>query len=297
MTRRDVLRLAALTPFAMPLSALANLGPTTRFFGLHVFERIVDKADAHGWRDLSMSELMGNIALEFIDTPYVAYTLELDDHKEIPSCNLEGLDCVTFFESTLDLARMLKLGGSDSRDLLKQIEFTRYRGGRPSDYTSRLHYTTDWFYDNAKKGVIHDLTPELPGAESFTQQVGFMSAHPDSYRLLKANPQLVPKIKAMEDEVNARPKSYLPLEKIAGAQHLFQTGDIVGVCTTHKGIDIGHTGICFRDTAGELHFMDASSLDMRVTLEPRDFSLDFRWSKANTGIILARPLEPQAVQS
>ena len=285
--------MAACVPFFGPASALARLKPSTSFIGIPVFERIVAKANAHGWKELPMPALMGNVAKEFIDTPYVAYTLELDDHREIPSCNLEGLDCVTFFESTLDLARMLKLGGSTPDDLIAQIEFTRYRGGRPAGYTSRLHYTTDWFYDNEKKGVIKDLSPELPGAEPFTQQVGYMSAHPDSYRLLKNNPELVPKIRAMEETVNARKKWYLPLDKIAKAEHLFQTGDIVGVCTTHAGIDIGHTGICYRDDSGMVHFMDASSLDMKVTLEPRDFSRDFRWSKANTGVVIARPLEPR----
>jgi hypothetical protein len=293
MTRRDVLKLAALTPFAAPISAFASLGSPSTFVGLAVFKRIVSKAEAHGWRELPMSSLMGKIAPEFLGTPYVAYTLELDDHKEIPSCNLEGLDCVTFFESTLDLARMLKLGGSEPDDLLKQIVWTRYRGGRATDYASRLHYTTDWFFDNAKKGVIHDLTPELPGAEPFLQQVGYMSAHPESYRLLKADPNLVPRIHEMEETVNARRKWFLPLDKIAQAEHLLKTGDIVGVCTTHKGIDIAHTGICYRDDSGMLHFMDASSLDMKVTLEPVDFAKDFRWSKANTGIILGRPLEPR----
>ncbi len=292
-----MLRFAALAPFSSPLLAFATPPPPKKFVGLGVFNRIVAKADAHGWRTWPMSSLMGAIAREFIDTPYVAYTLELDDHREIVSCNLEGLDCVTFFESTLDVARMLKLGGSSPDDLLRQIRLTRYRGGHLTDYTSRLHYTTDWFYDNARKGVIRDLTPHLPGAERFAQKVGFMSAHPESYRLLKANPELIPKIKAMEDAVNGREKWFLPLDRIADAQHLLQTGDIVGVCTTHSGIDIGHTGMCFRDAEEKLHFMDASSLDMRVTLEPIDFSRDFRWSKANTGIILARPLEPLAVQS
>ena len=285
--------MAASAPFIGPMSALARLKPATSFVGLPVFQRIVSKADAHGWRQMPMPTLMGTVAREFIDTPYVAYTLELDDHKEIPSCNLEGLDCVTFFENTLDIARMLKLGGSTPDDLMTQIELTRYRGGRLTDYTSRLHYTTDWIYDNEKKGVVKDLSKELPGAEPFTQQVGYMSAHPDSYRMLKANPDLVPKIHAMEETVNARQKWYLPLDKIGAAEHLFRTGDIVGVCTTHSGIDIAHTGICYRDDAEMLHFMDASSLDMKVTLEPRDFSRDFRWSRANTGVVIARPLEPR----
>ena len=70
MTRRDLLRFAALAPFAGPVSALARLGPSTSFVGLAVFNRIVEKAKAHAWVDLPMSSLMGNIAREFIERSF-----------------------------------------------------------------------------------------------------------------------------------------------------------------------------------------------------------------------------------
>ena len=118
--------------------------------------------------------------------------------------NLKGLDCVTFFEDTLCMARMIMHGKSSPEDLINELQVTRYRGGKMGDFTSRLHYTTDWFVDNEAKSVIKILTPELPGAKPFTQKVGIMSHRPGNYRQLAAHPELVPKIQQIEDKINSR---------------------------------------------------------------------------------------------
>ena len=160
------------------------------------------------------------------------------------------------------------------------------------DFTTRLHYTTDWFVDNEAKGVVKILTPELPGAELFTQKVGIMSKHPENYRQLAAHPELLQNIRLAEEKINARSLKYLPMEKLEAAEHLLQTGDIVGVTTTAEGIDIAHTGLCIKDEQGVVHFMDASSSRrrMKVTLEP-EISKCLNWSPKLTGVMFARPLE------
>jgi hypothetical protein len=190
------------------------------------------------------------------------------------------------------MARMIKRGKSSPEDLIAEVGFTRYRGGKMGDFTTRLHYTSDWFVDNEAKGVVKILAPELPGAEPFTQKVGIMSRHPEKYRQLKAHPELIPAIRLTEDKINARSLKYLPLDKIKAAEPLLQTGDIVGVCTTEEGIDIAHTGLCIKDEQGIVHFMDASSSrrNMKVTLES-DISTCLNWSRKLTGVMFARPLE------
>jgi hypothetical protein len=210
--------------------------------------------------------------------------------------NLTGLDCVTFFEDTLCFARMLKKGGRTPGDLLAEVTFTRYRGGVLGDFTSRLHYTTDWLTDNEAKKVVKVLAPDLPGAAPFTQKVGIMTEKPQNYRQLAAHPELVPKIKKYEDEINARTLKFIPMDKLAGVEPLLKTGDIVGVCTTEAGIDIAHTGLVYLDGEGVPHFMDASSARsrMKVTIEPGPISGSLSWSKKLTGAMFARPLEPQA---
>jgi hypothetical protein len=298
LRRREFLRRASLGTLGL-LGGSALIGKaegpaeqSQNFKGEDVFKRIVSKAAAENWKALPIGELIGKIAMEFQGTPYVGFTLELSRDTESCVVNLKGLDCVTFFEDSLCMARMIKQGKSSPDDLIAEVRLTRYRGGKMGDFTTRLHYTTDWFVDNERKGVVKILTPELPGAEPFTQKVGIMSLHPENYRQLAAHPELIPAIKTFEDEINARSLKYLPMDKILGAEHLLQTGDIVGVCTTAEGIDIAHTGLCIKDEQGVVHFMDASSARsrMKVTLEP-DIGKCLNWSPKLTGIMIARPLE------
>jgi Protein of unknown function (DUF1460) len=298
MTRRDFLRhisLAAIGLLAAPALADTASPPPAQlqhFEGQDIFTRILEKSSAGNWRQLPIGELMGKIAMELKGTPYVGFTLEISPDAEYCTANFNGLDCVTFFENTLCLARIIKKGKTSPADLLAEIQTTRYRGGKMGDFTTRLHYTTDWFVDNAQKGVLKILTPELPGAAPFTQKVGIMSQHPANYRQLAAHPELIPAIQRAEEKINSRSLLYLPMDKLAAAEHLLQTGDIVGVTTIQSGIDIAHTGLCLKDDQGIVHFMDASSSkkNMRVTLET-EISRTLNWSPKLTGVMFARPLE------
>lgn len=288
MTRRHFLLLGT---SALAAPALAHLPKPQkeRFSGDAVLRRIAEKAKAEGWARLPIGERMGHIGLELVGTPYVAFTLETEEPVEYCTVNLEGLDCVTFFESSLDMARVLP-GGLTKDRLVKAVRQTRYRDGKQGDYTSRLHYTMDWFYDNERKGIVKVLTNELPGAEPFTQRVGFMSSHPNSYKQLKANPTLVPKIAETEARINARPKTYIPTAAIAAIEPLLRTGDIIGLCATQEGIDIAHTGMAYRREDGVLCFFDATNGTGR-----NDVKLGGRLSerlnpKSHTGIVVARPL-------
>lgn len=297
--RRDFLRYAALGTFSLlSYSALAGMitqVPANRrkFEGQDIFQKIVSKARANGWTKLPIGELMGKIARQLEGTPYVGFTLETSPDQESCVVNLKGLDCVTFFEDTLDMARMLKRGKSRPEDMLAEIQYTRYRGGKMGDFTTRLHYTTDWFVDNEKKGVVKILAPTLPGAAPFTQKVGIMSQKPTNYKQLVAHPELVPTIAKLETEINERQLMFVPMDKLAEAQSQLQTGDIVGVATSETGIDIAHTGLVIKDEQGVPHFMDASSSKRhyRVTFEPGPISQAFYWSKKLTGAMFARPLE------
>lgn len=269
------------------------------FRGESKFCNIVNKAKENNWRALPIGELMGKIADMLEGTPYVASTLELSPDVELCSANLDELDCVTFFETTLGLARMIKKGGETQKDLLAEIQLTRYRGGSVGDYASRLHYTSDWLADNESKQTVEVLS-KLPGAEKFPQKVNFMSSLPASYKQLAAHPELVEKIKQRENEINARTLMYVPLDKVADAEALLQTGDIVGICTNVPGLDISHTGLVIRDKDGVPHFMDASSQkkNMKVTLEPGPISKYMTESNERSqkiiGLVFARPLEPKA---
>jgi hypothetical protein len=297
ITRRTFL-LNTLTLFSVlsgtGLSAAASQMDV--FQGEDVFNRILAKATAGNWGALPIGDLMGKIAKELEGTPYVANTLELSSDSELCSVNFVGLDCVTFFETTLGFARMVKKGGRTPADLLKEVTFTRYRGGVVGDYTSRLHYTTDWFVNNERKGVVQLL--QLPGATPFTQKVGLMSLHSETSRQLVAHPELIPTIKRQEQAINSLSLKFIPMDKIAAVEPLLKTGDIVGICTSVSGLDIAHTGLVFCDDQGVRHFMDASSKKskMKVTIEPGPISQSLSSAVNRTGAMFARPLEPLATR-
>jgi hypothetical protein len=302
MNRRYFLQnsLLAAAGFAvLPLASRVSMGRSTTslsdpespvFTGREVFDRLMQAAQANNWRRLPIGERMTAIGLELRGTPYVGSTLELYEDREVCSVNLLGLDCVTFFEVALGFARMLAKGGSTPQDLLDQITASRYRDGRLGDYTSRLHYTSDWFFDNQAKGIVKVITQELPGAERFTQVVNFMSTHPDAYKQLKADATLVPKISEIEDRLNRRNMTFVPKGKVAAIESHLQSGDIIGITTTIKGIDCSHTGMCYRDEKNALRFLHASLTEKKVYLD-RTLSEYLASVSKHTGIMVARPLE------
>src|SRR5262245_40690830 len=72
-----------------------------RFLSPDVLEAVLAKAKAGHWRDLPMGALVGEVGKCFLGTPYVGQTLEVSDSVESCVINLKGLDCVTFFETSL----------------------------------------------------------------------------------------------------------------------------------------------------------------------------------------------------
>lgn len=289
MNRRTIFSLVIiLTTFALP-GWCQPAKP--QFQGREIFDRILKKADASHWKKLPIGELMGKIAMELKDTPYVGKTLDGSVDGEACVVNLGGLDCVTFFENVFGLARVIKRGGKTPEDLMSAVTSTRYRNGTVGDFTSRMHYMSDWFYDNERRRSVRALS-DLPGAETLPTKINFMSQHPNSYPQLAKHTELVSVIKKQEDEINKRPQKYVPVDKLSAAEPSLKTGDIVAICTKIDGLDVAHTGLVVRTADGVAHFMDASSRLGKVTLEPGSISQAIARTKSWTGVMFARPLEP-----
>src|SRR3989475_7717595 len=103
------------------------------FAGQETFERLLTLGRERAWRELPIGERIGAIGMALRQTPYVAATLELYEDREVCSVNLRGLDCVTFLESSLAFARMLRRGGAGPAAVLAEGAFTRHRGRPPPD--------------------------------------------------------------------------------------------------------------------------------------------------------------------
>ncbi len=242
--------------------------------------------------DLPIGEVMVEIAKSFIGTEYVAHTLEKGEKEQLV-VNLTGLDCYTFFESTLALSRAIKLNQTTFDEYLKQIELIRYRSGKMTDYPSRLHYSTDFIYDNVQKKILEDVTKEI-GGEVYNNEVYFMSENPDKYKFLKDNPEFVNRIAAIEKEINGRVQYYIPQNKIADLESGIHNGDIIAITTDVEGLDVAHTGMALKMDDGRIHFIHAPNVGHKVEITEKPLADYVKKNKRQTGIIVARPLEPKS---
>jgi len=237
-----------------------------------------------------INEVMVEIGKSFLGTEYIASTLETAGAETLV-VNLTGLDCTTFLENVLTFGRVVKKGKTDFNDYLKELEYIRYRDGKIENYTSRLHYFSDWIFENSKKGIVKNVTKEI-GGEPIKFQTGFMSQNPDKYKMLKANPEFVPVMKAKEDEINARQYYYIPKDKVEQHEGKIQNGDLIAITTNLKGLDIGHVGVAVKMDDGRIHFMHAPLVGAKVQISDNPLPEYLAKIKKHTGIIVLRPIEP-----
>lgn len=250
------------------------------------FNEILLKSFAEKWKQMPIGDRMGNIGIQLLNIPYIGGTLEVvpEECKVV----LDKLDCVTYFENVLAFARILKYDNPTFKDLVNRVRDTRYRNGKVSGYTSRLHYTSDWIYENTSKRIVADITKDLGGVP-FPINVGFMSQNPKFYDALKKDPSLVANIKKQEDAINKRKYFYIPKHKVKAIENKLKTGDIIAITTSNKGLDYSHTGMIYKDKQGVAHFLHASSTKKKVTLDV-SISEYLATVKSNTGITVLRPL-------
>jgi len=247
-------------------------------------------------KDLN-EEQIGNVVIEigksFIGTDYLAHSLEADGDEHLV-VNLSGLDCTTFVENSLALSRCIMKGRTSFDDFMEELQFIRYRDGDINGYTSRLHYFSDWIYNNISKGVIVDETAQM-GGTPIKFELNYMSTHPDSYMQLEENPDLIPIIKIQEKEISSREYCYIPKEEFKSKEELIESGDIIAITTTVEGLDIGHVGIAVRIDDGRIHLLHAPSPNTKVhitqdTLE--DYLMKY---KRHSGVIILKVLEPDTL--
>lgn len=249
-----------------------------------IFERY---REAMGSRSsLPIGELMIETARFFLNVPYVASTLEMEPEGLV--VNLRELDCTTLAETVLALSRTIQSGHPSFESYCDHLRSLRYRGDSITDYTDRLHYMTDWFYENGRKGIVEDVTRSIGGI-ALPLELSFISTHPDSYKQLKSNPAFVRKMAAKEKDINARAYFYLPKAEIDKRSESIWDGDILCFVTTIKGLDVTHVGIaCWQD--GILTFIHASSSAKSVIVQPTSLREYTEGIKSCKGILIARPL-------
>ena len=229
-----------------------------------------------------------------VGTPYKGYTLEIHDHVEAASCNLNGLDCWTFFESALAFARMCELPPEQwtPQHMLRHIELDRYWGGKcTGSYLSRLHYLEDWARDNDKRNLVDDLTRKLGGI-GVPNSAREMTVNADHYRYMKNSSTNRAGIAKLEAQLRERPLYMIPKSKVPGIEPKLQNGDIIGIISKDgSAYGTSHVGIALRKD-GVLRFMHASSPRNygKVVVDSRLYDYLNRY-KSHAGILVARPVK------
>jgi len=285
---------AGLLILGMSVSRAAEKLPqSTTFVNVPAFKDLVTKATANDWKALPMGDRVARFGLAMRGTPYKGFTLEIDDHVESPCVNFSGLDCWTFFETSLGLARMIEKPKSTygPSDLLSEIETTRYWGGQCSGkYLERIHYLASWFNDNEKRGNILNVTRKIGPTSVLTDRTcEEMTVLWKKYRYLAKSPSLLPEMGQIEAKESALAVPYIPKDKVKESEKNIRNGDIIGIVTAHTGGHCSHVGLAYRTEDGVCHFMHASSLYKKVVLDKSisGYLSDF---KSDIGIIVGRPI-------
>ena len=298
--RRAAAAFALLLPLlAHPAASQASLGlpMSTVFKGQDTFQRLVARAERENWRALPIGERTAKVGLALTGTPYLGYTLEIDNRVEAPSANLHGLDCWTFYEISLGFARMLqaKPAPYEPADLLRMIELERYRHGRcTGEYLSRIHFLEELFYDNEKRGLLTNITRQLPGAERMDHRdIREMTVMWRHYRYLRSNPSLLPEMARIQERVSDLPVYHVPKSLVPGVERYLRDGDIIAITSRDTGGYTSHVGLAYRDPNGTLRFLHASSRYRQVILDER-LSAYLADKHDDAGIVVARPNEVAA---
>lgn len=284
--------MAALTFLAMSGLHAATLPLSKTFIGEKKFHQLMDRGYRAGWAKLPLGERVNNFALALQGTPYVNYTLELDDRIEAPSVNMNGMDCWTLFEIALAMGRLVALHPPpyQAQEILNLIELDRYRGGRcTGKFDSRLHHLEDWSRDNEQRGLAQDITASL-GGKSLHRQMAYMGKKPHLFRQLRADPSLIPSLVRVENELSRRGITYIPKSQVPKIESKLRNGDIICIVTNWHETYTSHVGVASRDKSGTLRFLHASKNHRKVVLDSRlsDYLNKF---STHAGIFVVRPSE------
>jgi hypothetical protein len=242
-------------------------------------------------KDKPINEVIVAIGKSFIGADYVAHTLEKEGDEQLV-VDLTGLDCTTFLESTVALARCIKEGKTSFKDFQNELTFIRYRDGKIDKYPSRLHYFSDWIFNNQQKGIINNVTKKI-GGKKIKFNVSVMTANLNYYKQLQQHPEFIPVIKKQEEVINSRDYYYIPEDEIGNIEKKIKTGDLIALTTNNKGEDIGHVGFAIKLEDGRIHFMHAPMAGKKVQITDIPLSDYVKKIKKHTGIIVLRALEPK----
>ena len=230
---------------------------------------------------------MLNYGINFLDVPYVAHTLEVNDNEELV-INCDEVDCTTFVEYVLAMALSPTEDGQIAEgDFAENLTKIRYRDGKIDGYPSRLHYIADWVNNGVRNGFLEDITA-IKSPDTQKVELSYMSTHPQLYKQLTNSPANVERMKEIEKSLNGSTFHYLPKEKLTNEGLLWiKNGDIIAITTNTPGLDVAHLGIAFY-ADGKLSLLHASSTEKKVVVSKVSLAQMLNKNDKWTGIRILR---------
>ena len=298
MDRRDFLSrsvsLVPLLPFVFDRSFAASIFSAVEETDEKICKSKFTLAVSKNLADKPINDVIVEIAQSFIGTEYAAHSLEEEEPEHLV-INMRVLDCVSFYENSLALARCVKLKKDTFDDYKAQLQLIRYRGGIINGYPSRLHYTTDYWFDNEKRGVLKVVTKELFGEKNLQPiptPINFMTSHRSAYKQL-GNEVFYKEVKEQEEEIDKRGTLFLPKRHVQLFEKKITAGSFIGITTSTPGLDISHTGIAVVANDGSVHLMHAPDIGSKVQITETPLHDYLARHPKQTGIIVAEALEPK----
>ena len=250
-------------------------------------------------RPLSMAQGVVSFGTTFIGNPYPKSNVEASKasapgqvvlqpiQQEVLVVNLKKFDCVTFVESMIALTqtRLDSVFPGNYTVFKQNLTNIRYRNGG-IDYAMRLHYFSDWLFENEKRGILQTITKDL-GGEKFNKEVFFMSFKRDTFYGNMADPTTFNTIKTVEENITKREKWYIPKEKVANIESKLKDGDIIGITNVMAGMDMAHAGIVVWQN-GRAYMLHASSQFGQVMITDVPLVDYLLRNKGQSGIMVAR---------
>lgn len=249
------------------------------------FLRILNKKES---LKIPPSQSLLEIGRLFVNKPYQSATLETNRNERL-SINLREFDCVTFVENVLALYRLLRSRRRSFKSFQKILQKIRYRGGRLRGYASRLHYFSDWIYDNQRKGFLRDITSEM-GGKPFRKSIHYMTSHPELYPPLK-NPRVFEAIRSVERKMGRRALSFIPKEGGLQLEGGIGDGDLIAITSHQEGLDVEHVGLAVR-VKNRIYLLHASSKEGKIVLSQKTLYRYLMENRDYSGLMVARVLNP-----
>lgn len=182
----------------------------------------------------TIAERIVQISKALLGVPYSAFSLDkLPIEKLI--IDFTSFDCFLFIEQLLAISQ-----SENIQQFEVLISKLRYRNENIS-YCTRHHYFTQWAMNAEKVGLLTELSQKLKGSQSRLVKLNFISMNPTYYKPMMNN-NIRNCIQGIEKSLEVS-QHFIPLNRITAIQRDLENGDLFGLVTNVKGLDVTHTGI------------------------------------------------------